>query len=79
MSSESSTMKIEAKIVEKPAFTVVGMSVRTKPGDANMMQLWMDFDGQQERVRGRTELRRILRGNVQLRHGDQRVRLPGRR
>ena len=49
------TQTLEAKnIVTKPAFTVVGMRVRTTPGNPNMMQLWMDFDGQQ-RVRGRTK------------------------
>lgn len=52
MSDQSSAAKLEAKIVEKPAFTAVGMLVRTTPGNPNMMQLWQDFGGQVQRVRG---------------------------
>lgn len=55
MSEQKAATQIEARIVEKPAFAVVGMLARTTPGNPNMMQLWMDFDGQVERVRGRTE------------------------
>lgn len=55
MSDQTNAVKLEAKIVEKPAFTVVGMRVRTMPFNPNMMQLWMDFDGQVERIRNRVE------------------------
>ena len=50
MNAQLGDMKLEANIVEKPAFTVVGMRVRTKTGDPSIMQLWRDFDGQTERV-----------------------------
>jgi AraC family transcriptional regulator len=47
--------KLNAKIIEKPAFTVVGMMVRAKPGDPSMMQLWLDFDDQLERIPNKIE------------------------
>ncbi|MFN2201069.1 MAG: GyrI-like domain-containing protein [Caldilineaceae bacterium] len=52
MTTQAIDRQMQAKLVEKPAFTIVGMVTRTKPGDPSMMQLWMDFDGQKERVRG---------------------------
>lgn len=55
MMDERSATQLEAQIVEKPAFTVTGMVIRTKPGDQSMMRLWMDFDGQLERIRNKVE------------------------
>ena len=46
---------MEAKIVTKAAFTVVGMLARSVPKDPNLMQLWQQFDAQTQRVRGQTK------------------------